>query len=141
LVTLMNINRLEAVTLWDSGSHSMAMSPAFADILKVLVSWLCNPVVLQLGTVESHMKINFGTMSKVRMTGFCGMEYFDIVNMDKYDVIIRTPFMHRNHVILNFDKKQVIINRQPIVEELFNGKEADRIARRYCLCKLEGAAK
>lgn len=141
LVTLVNINGLDAVTLWDSGSTSMAMSPAFADIAKVLVSRLRNPVVLQLGTVGSRAKINFGTTTKVKTTGFTGTEYFDVVNIDKYDAIIGTLFMHRNQVVLDFEKKQVVVNGHPVVGRLIDGEEADKIARRYRLRKPEGAAK
>lgn len=53
LVTMLQVNGLEAVTLWDSGSTSMAMSPAFADISKALVHRLWQPVTLQLGMVGS----------------------------------------------------------------------------------------
>ncbi len=113
LVTLVNINGLDAVTLWDSRSMLTAMAPTFADVAKVLVSQLRNPVFLQLGTVGSHAKINFGITTKVMMTGFASMEYFNVVNIDKYDAIIETPFMHRNYVILDFEKKQVVINGHP----------------------------
>ncbi|SJL05232.1 uncharacterized protein ARMOST_08598 [Armillaria ostoyae] len=141
LVTMFSINGLDVVTLWDSGSTSTAMSPAFADISKVLVSWLSNPVVLQLGMVGSRAKINFGTTSKIKTDGFVGEEYFDMVNIDKYDVIISTPFMHQNKVVLDFDKKRVVINDHPMSGRIIDGEEADKIAKRYRLRKPEGAGK
>ncbi|PBK86365.1 hypothetical protein ARMGADRAFT_859250, partial [Armillaria gallica] len=67
-------------------------------------------VVLQLGTVSSCAKINFSTTTKVKTMGFTSMEYFNVVNIDKYDAIIGTLFMHRNWVVLNFEKKQVVMN-------------------------------
>ncbi|KAK0432736.1 hypothetical protein EV421DRAFT_1742118 [Armillaria borealis] len=75
LVTMLNINGLDVVTLWDSGSTSTAMSPAFVDISKVLVSCLLNPVVLQLGTIGSCAKINFSTNTEIKIEGFQGREY------------------------------------------------------------------
>ncbi len=59
---MLDVNGLEAVTLWDSRSTSTAMSPTFADISKAVIAQLRNPVVLQLGTVGSWAKINFGTI-------------------------------------------------------------------------------
>ncbi len=94
LVMMLSINGLDVVALWDSGSTSTAMSPAFADISKVLVSQLSNPVLLQLGMVGSRAKINFGATLKIKTNGFAGEEYFDVVNIDKYNEIIATPFMH-----------------------------------------------
>lgn len=120
---------------------STAMSPAFADISKALVSRLVNPVVLQLGTVGSCAKINFGTNSEIKTEGFTGKEYFDVVNIDRYDAIIGMPFMHRNKVVLDFDKKRILVNGHAIAGKLVDGEEADKIARCYRLRKPEGAAK
>ncbi|PBK79000.1 hypothetical protein ARMGADRAFT_861969, partial [Armillaria gallica] len=99
LVTYLNMNRLDALILWDSGSTSTAMSPPFADVSKALVFRLMNPVVLQLGTVGSCSKINFRTKSNIVSDGYTGPGYFDVVNIDKYDVIIGAPFMHEHGVM------------------------------------------
>ncbi len=117
LVTYLNVNGLDALTLWDSGSTSTAMSPPFADVLKALVFQLMNPVVLQLGTVGSRSRINFGTKSKIVSEGYMGPGYFDIVNIDKYNVIIGTPFMHEHGVILDFETKCVQIRTTIISQE------------------------
>ncbi|PBK96172.1 hypothetical protein ARMGADRAFT_925328, partial [Armillaria gallica] len=115
----------------DSGSTSTAMLPAFADISKALVTWLRNPVILQLGTVGSCSRINFGMMSNIETKGYSSPEYFDVVNIDKYDMIMGTPFMHCNKVILDFKKKCVSINRRPIMGKVLDGEEADKVARRH----------
>ncbi|PBK96036.1 hypothetical protein ARMGADRAFT_924651 [Armillaria gallica] len=137
LVTSLDVNGLEAVMLWDSGSTATAMSPAFADISKAIVSRLRNPVVLQLGTVGSRAKINFGTFSNINSEGFAGPEYFDVVNIDRYDIIVGTPFMHRNKVILDFDKKCIVVNGKRMEGKVLDGDEADKIVRRYRLKKPE----
>ncbi len=131
LVTMLQVNGLDAVMLWDSRSTSTAMSPAFADISKALVSRLCNPVVLQLGTVGSRAGINFGTTSTITSRGYSGPEYFDVVNIDKYDIIMGTPFMHRNSVVLDFEWKCVIVNGKQIPGKVLDGEEADKITRRH----------
>ncbi|PBK89509.1 hypothetical protein ARMGADRAFT_875468, partial [Armillaria gallica] len=75
----------------DSGSTSTAMSLAFADISKALAAQLRNPVILHLGTVGSHARINFRTSSNIETEGYSSPKYFNVVNIDKYDMIMGTP--------------------------------------------------
>ncbi|SJL16310.1 uncharacterized protein ARMOST_19830 [Armillaria ostoyae] len=86
LSTWMKINRLKVLVLWDTGSTSMAMSPNCTNISKAIVFNLTTPVTLQLGTIGSRSKINFGSNSEVEMPGYMGPEYFDIVNIDQYSL-------------------------------------------------------
>ncbi len=137
LVTYLNVNGLDALTLWDSGSTSTAMSPPFADVSKALVFRLTNPVVLQLRTVGSRSRINFGTKSNIVSEGYTGPGYFDVVNIDKYDIIIGTPFMHEQGVVLDFETKCVRIGTVTIPGRIIDGEEADAIARRHRLKKPE----
>ncbi len=44
-------------------------------------------------------------------------EYVDIVNIDRYDLLMGTPFMHRHNVILDFDKKCVMVDGKDIPTE------------------------
>ncbi len=135
------MNDLDAVILWDSGSTSTAMSSAYADISKALVAQLVNPDVLQLGTVGSRVKINFGSTSNIAADGYTGPEYFDVVIIDKYNIIMGMPFMHRNKVILDFDKKCIVINGKTIPGKVIDGDEADKITRRYQMKHPEEAHK
>ncbi|PBK92972.1 hypothetical protein ARMGADRAFT_1030433 [Armillaria gallica] len=50
------------------------MSPQFADITKALVFNLTEPITLQLGTVGSWSKINFGTLVDVNIAGIAPRE-------------------------------------------------------------------
>jgi hypothetical protein len=47
---------------------------------------------------------------KVETPGAKDVIYVDIVNFDHYDMIIGTPFMRKNKVLLDFEKNQVIVN-------------------------------
>jgi hypothetical protein len=71
---------------------------------------LANPHILQLGTIGSHVTVNFGTEVKVETPGAEDVIYVDIANFDCYDMIIGTPFMHKNKVPLDFEKNQVVVN-------------------------------
>ncbi|PBK86159.1 hypothetical protein ARMGADRAFT_940950 [Armillaria gallica] len=94
LLTYMNVNGIMALTLWDSGSTLTAMSLHFADVSRALVFNLIEPVTLQLGTVGSRSKINFGTMAQMELAGLTPLEYIDVVNIDCYDLLMGTLFMH-----------------------------------------------
>ncbi|PBK89467.1 hypothetical protein ARMGADRAFT_935514, partial [Armillaria gallica] len=60
-------------------------------------------------------KINFGTKSNIEIPGYTGPEYFNVVNIDQYKVLIGTPFIHCHKVLPNFDKKYMQVNRHIIL--------------------------
>ncbi|KAF8222518.1 hypothetical protein L208DRAFT_1322286, partial [Tricholoma matsutake] len=113
LATLVSISGCEPWTLWDLGSMMTGLTPAFAQVANIQVFPLTNPHVLQLGTVGSRATVIYGADVKLEALGISDETYVDIANFDCYDMIIGTPFMHRNKVILDFENKQVIINGKP----------------------------
>ncbi|KAJ7245191.1 hypothetical protein B0H12DRAFT_1000457, partial [Mycena haematopus] len=62
---------------------------------------------LQLGCVGSKSRINYGSRAPVSFGGIRGYSYFDIVNLDRYDGVIGTPFMIKHGVILDFGKREI----------------------------------
>ncbi|KAK0211841.1 hypothetical protein IW262DRAFT_1233706, partial [Armillaria fumosa] len=112
------VNGIMALTLWDRGSTSTAMSPHFTDVSQALVFNLVEPVTLQLGTVGSRSKINFGMVAELDMAGLIFKDYVDVVNIDRYDLLIGTPFMHQHGVVLDFKRKCVCIDGIDIPAEI-----------------------
>jgi hypothetical protein len=110
LATLIKIGECEAWTLWDSGSTTTGITPAFAQVADIRVFPLSNPHMLQLGTIGSRASVNFGADIEMKAPGISCNTYVDIANFDRYDMIIGTPFMYRNKVVLDFENKQVIAN-------------------------------
>ncbi|KAF8238372.1 hypothetical protein L208DRAFT_1491907 [Tricholoma matsutake] len=92
----------------------MGLTPAFAQVADIRVFPLTNPHLLQLGTVGSQATMNYGVDIRLEAPGISNNTYVDIANFDHYDMIIGTPFMHRNKVILDFENKQVIVNGTPM---------------------------
>ena len=82
-------------------------------------------VPLQLGTVGSRASINFGTKPKVDFHSITSRSYyFDIVNIDRYDCILGTPFMRRYGIKLDFDVDAIVLRDKSVkalmpVEESF----------------------
>ena len=67
-------------------------------------------VVLQLGCSGSRSKINFGTHAPVSFGPLKGVEtYLDIVNLDRYDCVLGTPFMNEHGMMLDFKTREIVI--------------------------------
>ncbi|KAG6882001.1 hypothetical protein C0995_016287, partial [Termitomyces sp. Mi166 len=110
LVTYVEVNGYPAWTLWDSGSTTTGITPQFAHVNAIHVHELSEHLMLQLGTVGSRAMVQFGVEVEIRALGHPTKEYVDIANFDRYDMIIGTPYMHKNNVILDFVKNEVVIN-------------------------------
>ncbi|KAK0223799.1 hypothetical protein IW262DRAFT_1268716 [Armillaria fumosa] len=133
LSTYTDVNRVMALMLWDSGSTSTAMSPHFADVSQALIFNLIEPVTLQLETVGSRSKINFRTMVEMELAGLTLMEYVDVVNIDWYNLLVGTPFMHRHGVVLDFECNCVCINGVDIPAEVIPSVGKNHNARHHRL--------
>ena len=82
--------------------------------MKVPVDELEDPHILQLGTIGSHSVINYGADVTLSIEGERISTYVDIANFDRYEMIIGTPFMHRNKVLLDFETNEVRIKGKRI---------------------------
>lgn len=122
LATWVEVNGLRAWTLWDSGSTTTGITPAYAEIAQIPVDELEDPHILQLGMVGSRSIIKYGGE---RMT-----TYVNIANFDRYEMIIGTPFMRRNKVILDFEHNVVILKGKRIPGITVSAKDLDLSIRR-----------
>lgn len=110
LATYVKIEKCEAWALWDSGSTMTGITPSFVHVADMGVFPLKDPHIMQLGTIGSRALINYGPDILVKAPGIKDKAYVDVVNFDRYDMIIGTPFMHMNKVILDFENNVVIAN-------------------------------
>jgi hypothetical protein len=108
------INGVKALTLFDSGSTTDSITPEFAFITKANQFKLEEQVILQLGCVGSRSKISYGTKVPVEIGGVKNETYFDLVNIDRYDCIIGTPFMNAHGVCLDFGNRCIIVKGEGI---------------------------
>ncbi|KAI0047078.1 hypothetical protein FA95DRAFT_1463129, partial [Auriscalpium vulgare] len=116
------INSHRALALFDSGSTADLVSPDFARVANLPLFVLEKPVPLQLGCVGSRSSINFGTEPTIQFGGVDRSWYFDIANIDRYDVIIGTPFLSIVGIILNFRRRE-IASPHGTVRALLEGEE------------------
>lgn len=130
MAALVNVNGLEAYTLLDTGSTTISVTHDFARVAKLDVIQLENPVQLQLGTVGSRSMINFGTKTRLELGPVRKDDaYLDVVNIDRYDMIIGTPFMRKHGLVLDFEKNTLTI-RGEFVQTLTSGQEDLMLARK-----------
>jgi Aspartyl protease len=94
MAALIKVNGLEAYALLDTGSTMISITHDFAHMANLSIIQLENPIALQLGTVGSWSMINFGSRASLEFRLIKDDDaYLDVVNIDRYDMIIGTPFM------------------------------------------------
>jgi len=134
MAALVKVNGLEAYALVDSGSTTVSVTHDFARVAKLNVMELDNPVPLQLGTVGSRSMINFGVKTCLELGPMHEDDaYLDVVNIDRYDMIIGTPFMRRHGLVLDFEQNTLSI-RGEIIPTLMSGQEDLMLAKKRAWC-------
>ena len=104
------INGVSAYTLLDSGCTTDSISPPCAYIAMADRVDLQEQVGLQLGARGSRTKICYGARAKLVVGTVQEPYYFDVVDIDRYDVILGTPFFRKHNVILDFKNQRVTID-------------------------------
>jgi Aspartyl protease len=106
-VAMVTMNDQAVVVLLDSGCTTDALSPELVRVAGLKVYELKEQVPVQLGTNGSQSKINYGTKTCIKYGPVDASHYFDVVNIDRYDVILGTVFMRKHGIVLDFSKDQV----------------------------------
>ncbi|KAF8237481.1 hypothetical protein L208DRAFT_1247562 [Tricholoma matsutake] len=116
------LHNLEAYILLNSGCTTDSISPEFAMSVNSKAHELEEPVPLQLCTVGSCLKINFGLFTDFEIGGVVNTHYFDVVNIDRYDAILGTMFMRKHGIVLDFERDEVCAEI----------KEVDDVEAQHC---------
>jgi len=130
MAALVKVNGLEAYALLDTGSTTVSITHDFARVARLHVKQLDNPVTLQLGTVGSRSMINYGATARIEFGSITeDNAYIDVVNIDRYDMIIGTPFMRRHHFILDFSN-DTLSARGHTIPTMTSGQEDLLLAKK-----------
>ncbi|KAF8808285.1 hypothetical protein BYT27DRAFT_7189062 [Phlegmacium glaucopus] len=109
IVVKVTIDGHPAWALLDSGSLGDFMSSTLADQLSVKKEKLDVPLPLQLAVQGSRSKVNAVTSVQFQYQGINEQQTFDIININNYDLILGTPWMHQHQVCLGFNPARVVI--------------------------------
>lgn len=89
---------------------------------------------LQLGTKGSRSKIMYGCTAPYRFGQKSNLvdspDYFDIANVDRYDVVLGTVFMRKHGIALDFQYDTVCV-RGECIPTISEGEDIRELTRRY----------
>ena len=93
-----------------------AISPEMVRVVDLKVYELMEQVPIQ-------SKINYGMKTCIKYGHINMHHYFDIVNIDRYDVILETVFMRKHRIILDFERDKVR-HKEQILPSMKEGPDA-----------------
>ena len=93
---------MKAHCLLDSGSEGVLLSPEFTQATGIKMFALEKPIALQLACISSRSMINYRTHVTIKISRKVVKEYFDIANIEHYDMILGTPFLRKMGIVLDF---------------------------------------
>ena len=102
LVGYWEINSVKAHCLLDSRSKGVLLSPEFTRATGIKMFALEKPIALQVACISIRSMINYGTHMTIKIGCKVVKEYFDITNIEHYDVILGTPFLRKMGIVLDF---------------------------------------
>src|SRR5271154_6084594 len=100
----MQIDGFKARVLIDTGCTTDMISLDVLGALDKLLFELSEPIGIQLATKGSKSKINYGYSAHTKLGGFEVKHYLDVANLDKYNVILGTPFLCKYKVAIVLDE-------------------------------------
>jgi hypothetical protein len=103
IVDVVRVNGQPVRALLDSGSLGNFLSSAVADQLKVNKFELAKALPVQLAVQGSRTKANYGRKVKFEYADIGEERYFNIININGYNMILGTPFMFQHKVAIGFN--------------------------------------
>jgi hypothetical protein len=128
IVIMAHVNGQPVHALVDCGSLGDFISSALADQLCVSKIELEKLLSVQLAVQGLRTKVNFGCKNNFQYASIVEERYFDIVNVDGYDLILGTPFLFQHQVSLAFNDTRIVIGNNMALS--INGTEVAILSSR-----------
>jgi len=85
------------------------MSLTLAEQIKAPLITLEKPLTIQLAVQGSCSRVNYGTSMRFQYQGVDYRRYFDVMNLQNYDLILGTPFMYQHSTSVGLNASRVIL--------------------------------
>jgi len=73
------------------------------------------PLTIQLAIQGSRSKVNFGVSVHFQYQGTDYKRYFDVINLQNYDMILGTPFLYQHRVLVGLNSPRVVLgSKEPL---------------------------
>jgi len=129
LRVFVSINGIKALVLFDTGSTTDAVSNDFVRVAQLPLYTLEKPITLKLGCVGSQSNVVFGTMAKAVFALKITNTYFDVANINQYNIIMEIPYMTHNNIMLDVANKTIIIDGKIWIAALLHIKQENSTTR------------
>ena len=109
IVVRATVNGHPVQALLDSGSLGDFMSTTLADQLGVKKVLLDTPLALQLAVQGSRSRVNAMATVQFKYQDIDEPHTFDVINLNNYDLILGTPWMHQHQICIGFNPARVVV--------------------------------
>lgn len=112
IIVDMDINGQSCRVLLDSGSLGDFISSTVVDQLKIKTEVLAKPIGLTMAVAGSRGSIKHSATVNLKYRTIDEDYRLDIINIDKYNLILGTSFLHKHSIVLSFNPHGVHIRSE-----------------------------
>jgi hypothetical protein len=76
---------------------------------------LAKPLTIQLAVQGSRSKVNFGTKVRFEYQRVSEERFFDIINLQNYDLVLGTPFLFQHKAMLGLNPSRLVLGSDSAV--------------------------
>ena len=109
IIITVKINGELVRVIIDSGLLADFMSTKFADQISIRKIVLAKLLLIQLAVQGSKSKVNYCTNVRIQYREINSIQHFDIMNLNNYDIILRTLFLFQHQVSIRFNDSRLWI--------------------------------
>jgi len=115
IVVVAHVNGQPVRALIDTGSLADFVSLTLVEQLQLERVMLEKPLTIQLAVQGSRSKVNFGVKARFQYQGTDYKQYFDVINLQSYDMILGTPFLYQHRVLVGLNSPRVVLgSKEPL---------------------------
>lgn len=108
IVVVVHVNSQPAQALIDTGSLANFVSLTLVEQLKLECVMLEKPLTIQLAVQGSRLKVNFSVKVRFQYQGTDYARYFDVINLQSYDMILGTLFLYQHQVMVGLNSPRIV---------------------------------